>query len=271
MLRHVSIGLLATLVGGCDGQALEPCVATKSKPVLEIVSARDQATGAAITALAITDVRLDGFPVDSGVLSTNPLHNVERTMQGLTCTVPCLFGIVGGVYTFRARATGYYPTSGHVLAQYSDVPIGCPLSHGSPTHMALALTEADSARAEFSFAVRAATNLPVDISTVTFDDGSGPRTVAVLYPWQEHVTRNSGTLHVRFVVGAPDTLAVGEMDLPLRKDWRWSVTAFIYDRNPKAESFCIDATSFPLRRPIPGADSLYLGWSGLPISQPGAC
>jgi len=73
------------------------------------------------------------------------------------------------------------------------------------------------------------------------------------------------------VVGAPDTIGVGEVDLPLRKDWQWTVSAFMYDVNPMEESFCFTARSFPLRRLIGGADSLYIGWGGTPISGQIAC
>jgi hypothetical protein len=270
-MRWVGPLAIVFIVVGCDGQPTDPCVATESKPVLEILAVHDPATGAAGFALSLSNITLDGIPVDSAVLRTNLLRNVERTSTGIACTLPCSFGNESGTYYFDVRAFGFYPDHAEVVASYSEVPTGCPASHGQPSRVSLALVEADSARVKFTFAQRRATGLPSDIASVIFDDGSGERTLDVERPPESFLTRNAGTLHVRFVVGAPDTIAVGEVDLALKKDWEWSVGAYLYDRSPVEESFCIEAKAFPLRRVIPGADSLYVGWAGSPLSESAGC
>jgi hypothetical protein len=176
-----------------------------------------------------------------------------------------------GRYEFDVRAPGFYPGHSEVVASYHNVPTGCPSTNGDPTQHAIDLVEADSARAWFSYVIRNGTGLQSGDVSVTFDDGSGSRTVVLETPWQTFVTRDAGTLSVRFVVGAPDTLAVGQIELPLKKDWRWGVAAHVSDRNPVDDSFCVEAKSFPLRRAIPNADSLYIAWGGSQLSVIGGC
>jgi hypothetical protein len=265
LLRH-RIGLLALLTA-CEIAPIEPCSTTSEKPILEIGAASNQATGVSIPVITITQLTLDGAPVDTALVRSNSKWNVERTSKGIVCTLPCSFGRESGTYAFEARASGFYLTAVNVSAEYSRIPAGCPAAHGTPSRVALSLTEADSARVHFNFTARRATGLGLDIATVTFDDGSGPRTST--RPWQTYPTRNAGTLHVRFVVAAPDTIAIGEVDLPLRKDWEWAIRGFLYDENPTG--LCIQAKSFPLRRPVAGADSFYIGWAGTYLSVSVVC
>ncbi|HSL71122.1 MAG TPA: hypothetical protein VK864_12830, partial [Longimicrobiales bacterium] len=138
MLQRASIGLLV-LVAACNDGAVDPCPAGNEKPVLEIGAASNQATGASIPVIAITNITLDGAPVDTAVLRSNFRWNIARTSKGITCTVPCSFGREPGSYAFDARATGFYETTAHVVAQYSQIPSGCPAAHGKPAQVALAL------------------------------------------------------------------------------------------------------------------------------------
>jgi hypothetical protein len=259
------------LLAACGDQALDPCLDSVSKPVLQIVAVRDQATGASGSALSLSNIVLDGIPVDTTVLRTNILHNVERTSTGLACTVPCIFGETPGTWAFDVRAPGFYPGHDQIFAAYTDVPGGCPDSYGQPTSHVVPLIEADSARVKFGLVLRNGTGLSDVVATVTFDDGSGPRSVARPWPSQPYVTRNTGTLKVRFAIEAPDTIGIGEVELPLMKDWIWGVSASISDRNPTQDSFCVEAKSFPLRRAIPNADSLYVSWGGSNLSVAGSC
>lgn len=266
----IVLGAVLTVMA-CDDQTVDPCPQSESKPVLEIVAVRDPATGTSGAALALSSITLDGVPVDTSILRTHVLRNVERTEEGIACTVPCSFGQEPGIYSFDVLAPGFYQGHDEVSAAYTNVPDGCPASHGDPTPHSVNLIEADSARVIFSYTIRNGTGLAGGIVGVTFDDGTGARSVMPMFPWQSFVTRNSGTLHIEFVVGAPDTIAVGDLDLPLNKDWEWAVRAFIYDHNPMEDSFCVEAKSFPLRRAVPNADSLYIAWSGLPLSRNAAC
>jgi hypothetical protein len=270
-MRVLSILVFVLAVCGCDGQTLDPCLDTPSNRVLEIVAVRDLATGASASNLSLSNIRLEGTPLDTTILRTNVLRNVERTNDGIACTLPCRFGVEPGMYAFDVRAPGFYPGHSEVIAEYRNAPTGCPASDGDPTQHAVDLVEADSARAVFSYVFRNGTGLQQGDVSVTFDDGSGSRTMVPAHPWQTFVTRNAGTLSVRFVVGAPDTLAAGEIELPLMKDWRWGVAAYVSDRNPEDDSFCVEAKSFPLRGAIANADSLYIAWGGSQLSVESAC
>jgi len=138
-MRWVGPLAIVFIVVGCDGQPTDPCVATESKPVLEILAVHDPATGAAGSALSLSNITLDGIPVDSAVLRTNLLRNVERTSTGIACTLPCSFGNESGTYYFDVRAFGFYPDHAEVVASYSEVPTGCPASHGQPSRVSLVL------------------------------------------------------------------------------------------------------------------------------------
>jgi hypothetical protein len=259
------------LAAACAGGATEPCAENPPSPVLAIVQATNQLTGQQIDGVIIRDVRLEGVPVDTVDLPTNLLRNVERVRSGLRCILPCAFGVDEGSYAFGVSALGYYPTSVEVFARYADIPFGCPAAHGTPTPVEIRMIEADSARVSFNYATRRGTGIGSEAVSVTFDDGSGPRTIQLRHGMEPFVTRNAGTLIVRVAILAPDTIAVGDLQLPLKKDWIWGIGVYLYDRSPLYESFCIQAKSFALRRPVPGADSLYLGWGGAPLSILTAC
>jgi len=269
MRPHCALAM-AMMVVGCDYVPTDPCASTDSKPVLEIRAVEDSATAAKAVALSLSNITLGGAPIDTVVLRSNILHNVERSKYGIGCLLPCTFGTEPGTYAFDTRSNGFYPTHHEVTASYTDAPIGCPESHERATGVTLNMVEADSARARFYF-LRRTNEVAQDGAYVTFDDGSGPLTAQVTWPGDSFMTKNDGTLHVRFVVGAPDTIGVGVVDLPLMKDTEWSVGAYLYDQNPEKESFCIKAKGFPLRRAVAGADSLYVGWSYRQLSISSSC
>jgi hypothetical protein len=79
-------------------------------------------------------------------------------------------------------------------------------------------------------------NAPAD-RTVPVVRNSGLKTIPIDGQTREFVTPNTGTLRVRFVVGAPDTLATGDVELPLKKDWVWSISAHVASRNPQIDGF----------------------------------
>jgi hypothetical protein len=271
-VRYIILAMsVVGTMSGCEPQPTEPCTDSTDKPVLLISSALDQATGTPIPVIGLVDITLDGVPVDTIVLRTNARHNVERRRNLLSCILPCTFGEDKGVYAFDIFSTGYYMNTAEIAAEYANVPEGCPASHGEPTTATFRLIEADSARVHFGFVRRFGVGLASDAATVTFDDGSGPRIDNLGEPRIDYVTRNAGTMRIHVTVAAPDTIAVGDIELPLRKDWRWGVSVYVSDRNPAEDGFCVDAKAFPLRKPVPVADSLYISWGGLPISQNVAC
>jgi hypothetical protein len=252
----------------CERQVMEPCAQTTARPIVDISAAEGVASQASIPSLFLHDITRDGLPIDTTALRGSLRRNAQVESGGLSCNVPCGFGEEPGTYRFGVRAHGFYGSAVQVAAEYSAVPAECPASHGTPTRVALALVEADSARVSFGFVKRSAVDVQPGVS-ITFDDGSGVTTFDLTRPWPTFETRNAGTLRVRVVMGAPDTIAVGELELPLQKDWHWSISAYLYDSNPAA--FCVQARSFPLRRAVAGADSLYLGWAGNYLSRPFIC
>jgi hypothetical protein len=269
--RCILLAILASLPA-CDRTPLEPCAGTAAKPILEITSARNAASGAPLSAISITDPVHNGVPLDTALLRTNLVWNLARTSRGFLCTLPCRFGSTPGTYTFNASTQSFYPTRVEIVANYTGIPSGCPASHGVATRIHLALREADSARVTFAFVTRTGTGLTASAAAITYNDGSGDRLIGLVPAQPTFPTANTGTMHVRVVLGAPDTLAVGEVDIPLRKDWHWAVGAWVYDRNPQSVSFCVqNVRSFPLRRAVPNADSLYLTFSGNFILNPGVC
>ena len=215
---------------------------------------------------------LDGAPLDAALVLPNLVWNIQRAGSGFSCTIPCQFGSKPGTYTFTASAQSFYQAPVQVVANYTNIPAGCPATHGSPARVSLALHEADSAKVAFGFATRTGTGLSAEIVSITYNDGSGDRTTDLRQVRPPFPTLNSGNLHVRVGLTAPDTLAVGDVDLPLRKDWQWFVMALLYDRSLQLTGPCMpNVKSFPLRRAVPFADSLYIAWGGNFILNPVIC
>jgi hypothetical protein len=104
--------------------------------------------------------------------------------------------------------------------------------------------------------------------------GEDPR-----YPGQwwtpEVETAHSGTLTMRFsfVTSEQDTVSVGRVSMPIRKDWRWYIGIYgaagrSYYRNCfgcyGAEPFAILVPTYALT----GSDSVWVIWGGNSISHP---
>ena len=267
MKRRFPAAALLAFTVACGDEVVDPC--TSPKPILQISAAQGTPTGTRIPILMISNVRLDGQPIDTADLRLRSF-NVQR-LSGIwfDCTVPCSLGYQPGTYTFDAYARGYYPATVQAVADYSNTPTGCPASHGTPTNMAVALAEADSARVSFHFSAVAGVTLRS--ADITFDDGSGFRSLNVGFNRQTFEIRNSGNLSVRFVVGHPDTVGVAELNVPLRKDRHWFIGAYLANQNPLMGNTCASVRSYPMRRAVQGADSLYVGWVATPISWSLVC
>jgi hypothetical protein len=150
--------------------------------------------------------------------------------------------------------------------------VGCERTSTDPIELPPQPIKPDSAKVSFSFVPSLASGLPYHAAIVSYDDGDGMKTIRFNGQTGEFITRNTGTLRVRFIVSAPDTLVIGEVDLPLKKDWRWSVSGYVTNRNPQLDGFCLmGPKTFALRRPLPGADSMYILWAGAPNSHTVLC
>lgn len=116
--------------------------------------------------------------------------------------------------------------------------------------------------------------------TIAFSDGGRRRVVTGedfegttgRVDTREYETRRSGTLRVEVEVapsGAP--IASGEVEIPLRSDWRWNVQLHRGERNPVDTCFgCAGYEAFAVAesaRDSP-ADSLWVVWGGNSISNP---
>jgi len=86
-------------------------------------------------------------------------------------------------------------------------------------------------------------------------------------------TAHSGTLKIACVVllDGNETNGRGEIELPLRSDWRWGVDFFISQNDPIDTCFgCFGSRAFALD-PALGygeAEKLYVVWGGNSISDP---
>ena len=116
--------------------------------------------------------------------------------------------------------------------------------------------------------------------TITFDDGSGPRTVgADLRPREfdfpstpRYPTRASGTVSVTITLNRGGREAAStSFDLPLRSDWIWGVAIHTAVGNPMDS--CIGCMGWR-GQPIPPnlartpGESLWINWSGNSIRHP---
>ncbi|HEY9226489.1 MAG TPA: hypothetical protein VIP11_07585 [Gemmatimonadaceae bacterium] len=118
------------------------------------------------------------------------------------------------------------------------------------------------------------TSLPLDLLTVTVDDGRAVRTLrgVEVRDGREVDTRNSGTLLVRFRFASGDPAASeGTIELPLRSDWAYGVQIFVDSLDPRIGCFgCQGSRGFPLaashRRTA--KDSVWVIWGGNSISNP---
>jgi hypothetical protein len=245
----------------CGHEVVDPC--TSPKPIMQIIAAQGTPTSMRIPILAISNVRLNGQLMDTAYVRTRSFSLQRTSAPGVfDCTVPCSWGYEPGVYTFDAKALGYYGTTVQAVADYSEVPAGCPASHGTPANTVVTLREADSARV--SFGLNATAGIALRSAHITFDDGSGVRTLTTGAGYPPHFeTRNTGSMRVRFVVGEPDTAAVAEFDVPLMKDRHLYVVGHL---GPFSGMCYFPMKSFGLRRPVPGADSLRFTWIHVPIS-----
>ena len=116
--------------------------------------------------------------------------------------------------------------------------------------------------------------------TISFDDGSGPRTVGPdLRPREfefpstpRYPTRSSGVLKVSVTLNRAGRVAAAtSFDLPLRSDWIWGVAIHTEAENPIGSCIgCMGAAHQPIAPElarVPG-ESLWINWSGNSIRNP---
>lgn len=139
----------------------------------------------------------------------------------------------------------------------------------------------DDARVSVSFLPRGP--LAVSMLRVRLSDGArthnlGPADfttggASAPHRSRELPTRQRGTLRVAFalVAGAGDTVSRGEVELPLRRDWRYGVDIMPDTADPTRFCFgCQGSRAFGLAAAYagPAADSVYVVWGGNSIKNP---
>ena len=102
-----------------------PCVQIATDPILTIATAVDATSGAAITQLTLTDIKVNGTPVLLEFMQH--LSSTAKVVGAhVECGIPCGFGESEGTYTATVTADGYNPLSLSVAARYSSSVGGCP-------------------------------------------------------------------------------------------------------------------------------------------------
>lgn len=88
----------------------------------------------------------------------------------------------------------------------------------------------------------------------------------------ERRTSSSGMLEVSFrLTNQGTTISAGSVQLPLSRDWRWTVELRAVTTDPAYGCFgCVGTRAFPLREAyrVPGRDSIWVVWGGNSISRP---
>jgi hypothetical protein len=137
------IAAAVTACGGGGGNdtansAVGPCVVNYEEPILVITAASDAVSAAPVTEIALTDVKVNGVPLDLRVLGvTTP--NVRVVGSSLQCTLPCGFATTEGAYSATLTASGYQSSSLLVSAQYQSFVGGCPAKYSGGKHVAVSL------------------------------------------------------------------------------------------------------------------------------------
>ncbi len=85
-------------------------------------------------------------------------------------------------------------------------------------------------------------------------------------------TPTTGTLQVHFrLTDGGIVVSSGEVELPLRPDWRWGISLHTETTDPVRSCFgCIGSKAFPLPVSLrtPGRDSIWFVWGGNSIKHP---
>jgi len=111
------------------------------EPILRIFSASEQASGAPIPRVTLTDLRIDGRRVDDlrSFLANGFAQGASVQGDTLICTVECAFGVRPGNYEFTAAAPGFVPQQANLPVRYAVETRGCPSSSAGSTRLSLAL------------------------------------------------------------------------------------------------------------------------------------
>ena len=127
-----AVPLLAALLlpglPACDDDRIAgPCVHEYREPIIQLISARDARDGTALSSVVLTNIRVDGRPLEASFLATvGPAYGVIARGDSLVCAIPCGFATDAGNYVFTVSAVGYPPQDRGYQVDYSVSHGGCP-------------------------------------------------------------------------------------------------------------------------------------------------
>ena len=129
--RSIYRGALVGLAVGCNGSQLGPCSVSFDDALVQISSARDAATNAAIPSLLVRNIKFNGTSLASldQVLQGGPTPGISIRGSDLQCDIACGFATKEGTYNFVVARVGYRDTTVSVSGRYRQVSAatnGCP-------------------------------------------------------------------------------------------------------------------------------------------------
>lgn len=132
--------LLVTILSGCDEVGLGGCEHIYQEPLFRVGSVTDARTGAALAAVSLTDIEIDGHAVTGlGMLTGPPAAGVHVTGDTLVCATGCGFATQPGLYAFEASAPGYAPRAMAMRGAYRHFDGGCPSRNWGSTTLEVTL------------------------------------------------------------------------------------------------------------------------------------
>lgn len=107
--RSAAVACVPILLS-CGGGSLCPPAEFLDNPILRLQAANSATTGASISQIILSDIRIDGRLQSGGdlpFLVPRNARNVSVSGNQLRCTIACSFGVETGDYQFIVAATGY--------------------------------------------------------------------------------------------------------------------------------------------------------------------
>lgn len=113
----------ALLLAGCNAHE-GPCEFVEVGHVMELRTASNATTGAAIPSVFLSDIRYHDEPVRLQFVPVGPGASLES--DGIRCSPACSFEKMTGPFSFDVSANGYSTKRVAVDAQWANVELGCP-------------------------------------------------------------------------------------------------------------------------------------------------
>jgi hypothetical protein len=120
----------ASALAACGlGEGDSACWVRFAEPLVTFQAVSDSTSGAPISVVEISDVRISGFSFMPPALvdpQRAPVRQATVAGDFVLCVVVCGFGSTEGPYELTVTARGYRPRTLSFTAQYRTVESGCP-------------------------------------------------------------------------------------------------------------------------------------------------